>query len=296
MFGFGNRQKKEEQQETNQEDFFFDEYEDDGYEEDYGYDEYDEGYDHPSREELDSERPTRRPRERAEVRGGHSEQEEFQQVEINRLEETVAQLKHQLEVKQSELNNMAGTITEKEKRFNDEKIAFAGKQTELDNQINELKDTVKVLEEQLEEATKEKEQSIDTLQKHSDSIEDTLTETTEMVESLQAQLEKAQAEKKNAVKEARQEARSMEEELASILVDTRKKEREALDRAEFDAKKIRTQAEQEAQRLIHDASLELRVLKQEIINYRKRLRSVQEENSQFFNRLLANSEQLLDED
>lgn len=88
----------------------------------------------------------------------------------------------------------------------------------------------------------------------------------------------------------------MKAELATILIETKKQERAILERAEYEAKGIRSQAEQEAHQVIHDASLELRVMKQEIKNYRKRLRSVQEETTQFFVRLLANSDALLEDE
>ncbi|OJG67782.1 hypothetical protein RV10_GL001315 [Enterococcus pallens] len=79
-------------------------------------------------------------------------------------------------------------------------------------------------------------------------------------------------------------------------MESKKQEREILERAEYEANGIRHQAEHEAQQLMHDAALELRVMKQEIKNYRKRLRAVQEETAQFFVKLLANSDHLLDEE
>ena len=259
MFGFGNRQKKNDFAESNQEEFFFDAYEGEDYDEGYDYDpSYDTGYERLPREEfLESdrgERSSRKPRRDNREESDHSD---HLQQELSRLEETTEQLKHQLEVKQQELNTMAASLTEKEKQFKEEKKVLTTKQNESDKRVSDL---------------------------------------TNKISDLEAQLETARKEKDHSLEEAKQQTRSMEEELASILVETRKQERETLDRAEYEAKTILAHAEQEAQQVVHDAALDLRVLKQEVKNYRKRLRTVQEENSKFFNRLLANSEHLLDED
>lgn len=258
MFGFGNRQKKDDFTESNQEEFFFDEFEED-YDEGYDHDpSYEEEYDRPQREVPyeagREERSARKPRSEKRETTDYSES---MQQEISRLQDTNDQLKQQLEVKQNELNKLAMTLTEKEKHYKEETQSAIAKQTAAEKQVTTLTETIKELENQLA---------------------------------------KALAEKDHSLEEAKQQTRAMEEELASILINTRKQERETLDRAEYEANTIIAQAKQEAQQVVHDASLELRVLKQEIKNYRKRLRSVQEENSKFFNKLLANSEHLLDED
>ncbi|MEO1772695.1 hypothetical protein [Candidatus Enterococcus ferrettii] len=255
MFGFGNRQKKEPYQESaHQEDYFYDEYGTDEYEE-MDYDpSYEERYDHAP-EEWNDGMEERSPRRKRGENTPYTEREPAEKndhlyQEIARLEETVDQLKQQLEVKQAELSNMATKVTENEQTFHQH-------QKENTSRVQELEQNVLTLEQQLTKATEEK---------------------------------------TRAVEEAIRKTKDMEEELATILVETRKQERATLERAEYEAKTIRDQAERDAQVLIHDASLELRVLKQEIKNYRKRLRAVQEENSQFFGRLLANSEALVDED
>lgn len=278
MFGFG-KQKKETYQELPQEDYFYDDYEE-GYEEDYGYEPYPEesygqtetysDYDQgerrtrrrtaaPMEERYDySDEPERPPRQREEAPG--IEQESALQQEVARLEETVAQLKQQLEVKQTEMSNLVSALTEKEQALADQVKISEQERIEAKQQINQLQDQ---------------------LQKNQTNQSEALTQAQLRIE----ELERAQADNE-----------TMKEELATILVETKKQERAILERAEFEAKGIRSQAEQEAHQVIHDASLELRVMKQEIKNYRKRLRAVQEETTQFFVRLLANSDTLLEDE
>lgn len=281
MFGFG-KQKKDTYQEPHQEDYFYDEYNNEGYEEEYGYDTYSEdGYERPAEtyNEYERERAERPPRRRTspteerydsryddegESFSAPVEEETVKesplQQENERLEETVAQLKHQLEVKQTEMTNMATMLTENEQQLQ-------SKESEKDQKIAELNQQVAQLQAQLD---KEKQEQTDALADAQQQI---------------AELKKSQVENE-----------AMKAELATILVETKKQEREILERAEFEARGIRTQAEQEAEQVLHDSALELRVMKQEIRNYRKRLRSAQEETAQFYVRLLANSDSLLEEE
>lgn len=278
MFGFG-KQKKETYQELPQEDYFYDDYEE-GYEEDYGYEPYPEesygqteaysDYDQgerrtrrrttaPMEERYDySDEPERPSRQREEA--PVVEQESPLQQEVARLEETVAQLKQQLEVKQTEMSNLVSALTEKEQALADQVKISEQERIEAKQQINQLQDQ---------------------LQKNQTNQSEALTQAQLRIEELER---------------AQDDNETMKEELATILVETKKQERAILERAEFEAKGIRSQAEQEAHQVIHDASLELRVMKQEIKNYRKRLRAVQEETTQFFVRLLANSDTLLEDE
>ncbi|MBO1308881.1 hypothetical protein JZO70_22120 [Enterococcus sp. 669A] len=272
MFGFG-KPKKEVYQEPQQEDYFYDEY-DEGYEEDYGYDAYpEEGYERPAEPRNDYDRNERRSRTRndgyGETNSGdgsvlredpRDQIESPLQQEVERLEETAAQLKHQLEVKQTELTTMASTLTEKDQQMQDLQI-------EKDKQIQLLMD-------QLDQSTKQLNQ----------------TEQTQSEALAAAQKEINQLKKAQAASEA------MKDELANILVESKKQEKQILERAEYEANGIRNQAQQDADQMLHDSALELRVMKQEIKNYRKRLRIVQEETAQFFVKLLANSDSLLDEE
>ncbi|MBO1308566.1 hypothetical protein JZO70_20495 [Enterococcus sp. 669A] len=280
MFGFG-KQKKDTYQEPHQEDYFYDEYNNEGYEEEYGYDTYSEdGYERPAEtyNEYERERAERPPRRRTspteerydsryddegESFSASVEEETVKesplQQDIKRLEETVSQLKHQLEVKQTEMTNMATMLIENEQKHIDQK--------EKDQQIAELNQQVAQLKAQMQQEKQEK--------------TDALVDAQQQI----AELKKAQTENEE-----------IKAELATILVETKKQEREILERAEFEARGIRSQAEQEAEQVLHDSALELRVMKQEIKNYRKRLRAAQEETTQFYVRLLANSDSLLEEE
>ncbi|MEO1769013.1 hypothetical protein [Candidatus Enterococcus ferrettii] len=297
MFGFG-KQKKDTYQETNQEDYFYDEY-DEGYEDDYGYESYpEEEYERPAENYREYDRGECRSRRRTEPSaderydgryGGGAEpvleeeeqplrQESPLQQEVERLEETVAQLKHQLEVKQSEMSAMATTLSEKDQ----------------------------VLQQQQEKEVQSQKEKQEALEKLASEKNSEIQELSRQVEQLKADLKDSQANQTEALIQARRqveelkqtqkENEEMKAELATILIETKKQERAILERAEYEAKGIRGQAEQEAHQVIHDASLELRVMKQEIKNYRKRLRSVQEETTQFFVRLLANSDALLEDE
>ncbi|EOH97336.1 hypothetical protein [Enterococcus pallens] len=315
MFGFG-KQKKDSYQETNQDDYYYDEY-DEGYEDDYGYDSYpEEEYERPVENYRDYDRGDRRSRRRAEPSaeerydtryGGEPEpkhspafeeeqpvrQESPLQQEIERLEETVAQLKHQLEVKQTEMTGMATTLTEKDQ-------AFQEYQTKAEQQIEALQEEKK---HELQALQTENQQKI---QVQLAAKDQQINELKEQLSQLKNDLQKDQTHQSEALAQAQRqidtlrqtqkENEDMKAELATILIETKKQERAILERAEYEAKGIRSQAEQEAHQVIHDASLELRVMKQEIRNYRKRLRSVQEETTQFFVRLLATSDNLLDDE
>ncbi|MEO1769397.1 hypothetical protein [Candidatus Enterococcus ferrettii] len=302
MFGFG-KQKKDAYQETTQDDYFYDDY-DEGYEDDYGYEAYpEEEYERPveNYREHDRDRGDRRSRRRSEPSTderydsryeGESEpppasnlendrpihQNPPLQQEVERLEETVAQLKHQLEVKQSEMVSMATTLSEKDQTLqeyqSEMKQAKEEKQQELMTLENEKNREINELSKQIEQL------KVD--------LKDSQTNQTEALIQARRQVEE--------LRQTQRENEEMKAELATILIETKKQERAILERAEYEAKGIRGQAEQEAHQVIHDASLELRVMKQEIKNYRKRLRSVQEETTQFFVRLLANSDALLEDE
>lgn len=301
MFGFG-KQKKDTYQEAHQDDYYYDENDNEGYEEDYGYDSYsDEGYERPTDNYDDYDRGGRRSRRRTaqpveerydakyeeenetflapkaeeDYRGSHDSQ---LQQEVKRLEETVAQLKHQLEVKQSEMAAMATTLAEKDQELQEQQVK--ADQLEADKK-NEIQNLQAEKDHQLQELS----QQIDQLK---NELKTNQTDQTEALVQAQRQIE--------SLKQTQKENEEMKAELATILIETKKQERAILERAEYEAKGIRSQAEQEAHQVIHDASLELRVMKQEIRNYRKRLRSVQEETTQFFVRLLATSDNLLDDE
>ncbi|EOH97695.1 hypothetical protein [Enterococcus pallens] len=300
MFGFG-KQKKDSYQETNQDDYYYDDY-DEGYEDDYGYDAYpEEEYERPVENYRDYDRGDRRSRRRAEPSaeerydnryGGEPEpkhspafeeeqpirQESPLQQEVERLEETVAQLKHQLEVKQTEMTTMATTLSEKDQ-------ALQVHQSETEQLKKENK---KELQQLKLDKDREIQELTDKVEQLKADLKDSQTNQTEALIQARRQVEE--------LKQTQKENEEMKAELATILIETKKQERAILERAEYEAKGIRSQAEQEAHQVIHDASLELRVMKQEIKNYRKRLRSVQEETTQFFVRLLATSDNLLDDE
>ena len=300
MFGFG-KQKKDSYQETNQDDYYYDDY-DEGYEDDYGYDSYpEEEYERAVENYRDYDRGDRRSRRRAEPSaeerydnryGGDPEpkhspafeeeqtirQESPLQQEVERLEETVAQLKHQLEVKQSEMTTMATTLSEKDQ-------ALQVHQSETEQLKKENK---KELQQLKLDKDREIQELTDKVEQLKADLKDSQTNQTEALIQARRQVEE--------LKQTQKENEDMKAELATILIETKKQERAILERAEYEAKGIRSQAEQEAHQVIHDASLELRVMKQEIRNYRKRLRSVQEETTQFFVRLLATSDNLLDDE
>ncbi len=296
MFGFG-KQKKDSYQETNQDDYFYDEY-DEEYEDDYRYEPYpEEEYERPIQNyrEYDPDEPRSRhrtasvnleqPDTRYNEKGAFSEPKEEArekqkgplQQEVERLEETITQLKHQLEVKQSEMATMATALSEKDQALQQQKAKTEQLQekqqeteslhTKKDHQIQELSNQIQQLK------------------------ADMTTSKTDQMEALSQAQQQVEE-----LKRTKKESEDMKAELATILIETKKQERAILERAEYEAKGIRSQAEQEAHQVIHDASLELRVMKQEIKNYRKRLRSVQEETTQFFARLLANSDALLEDE
>ncbi|MGG5314656.1 hypothetical protein [Enterococcus sp. AZ072] len=305
MFGLG-KQKKDAYQESIQDDYYYDEYDNEGYEEDYGYDSYqEEGYERPvdspngyDRGEHRSRRRTAAPvDERYEARyeedmdsfpaqkaekESRREPDTQLQQEVERLEETVAQLKHQLEVKQAEMTGMATTLTEKEQELHEQ-------QAKSDQQLEAFREEK---EEEQKKLQAEKDRQIQELTNQvaqlNTELQDDRTNQTEALVQAKRQIE--------SLKQTQKENEDMKAELATILIETKKQERATLERAEYEAKGIRSQAEQEAHQVIHDASLELRVMKQEIRNYRKRLRSVQEETTQFFVRLLATSDNLLDDE
>lgn len=304
MFGFG-KQKKDVYQESHQDDYYYDEY-DEAYEDDYGYEPYSEdSYERPVENYSEYDRGDRRSRHRAappvderyETRYEeesetvspqkseeevHGQQTSQLQQEVERLEATVSQLKHQLEVKQTEMTTMASTLTEKEQ-------ALQEHQAETEQQLKALQAENK---EALQRLQTEKDQQIADLTNQAAQLkaelQDSQTNQAEALIQAKRQVEE--------LKRTEKENEEMKAELATILIDTKKQERAILERAEYEAKGIRSQAEQEAHQVIHDASLELRVMKQEIKNYRKRLRSVQEETTQFFVRLLANSDALLEDE
>ena len=305
MFGFG-KQKKEAYQEAHQEDYYYDEYENEGYEDEYGYDSYaDEGYERPMDNYSEYDRGERRSRRRtappaderydarydeeAEAFSAPKAEEEIRrqpdtqlQQEVERLEETIAQLKHQLEIKQTEMTGMATTLTEKDQSLQEQ-------QTKADQQLEAFRNEK---EQELNQLKVEKDRQIRELSNQVEQLKaewkDNQTNQTEALVQAQRQIE--------SLKQTQKENEDMKAELATILIETKKQERAILERAEYEAKGIRSQAEQEAHQVIHDASLELRVMKQEIRNYRKRLRSVQEETTQFFVRLLATSDNLLEDE
>ena len=218
MFGFG-KQKKDAYQEPQQEDYFYDEY-DEGYEEDYGYDPYpEEDYERP-----DYERGERRTRQRT----GESSEErpineepaaQTSKQEVARLEETIAQLKHQLEVKQTELTTMAATLTEKDQALQDQQ---AVNETQI-KQLNEQQDQSASLKEEIQQMKQKL--------ANQQSDEAALTEARKQIEKL---------------KQEQAANEEMKDELASILVESKKQEREILERAEYEANGIRHQAEHES--------------------------------------------------
>ena len=304
MFGFG-KQKKDAYQGTHQEDYYYDDYED-GYEEDYGYDTYpDEGYERQGEAYNDYERSDPRAPRRTEAPteerydGHYAEEsdsapiqrsesdsrmrrESALQQDVERLEETVGQLKHQLEVKQTEMGTLATTLTEKDQALQEQQAHAAQQMQELEEEKKQA----------LLELATEKEAHIRELNEQLDQLKRDLDES----QTTQAEALNQAYRQIDELKQTQKENDEMKIELTTILIETKNQERAILERAEYEAKGIRSQAEQEAQQVIHDASLELRVMKQEIKNYRKRLRSVQEETTQFFVRLLANSDALLDEE
>ena len=315
MFGFG-KQKKDAYQETHQDDYFYDEY-DEGYEDEYGYEPYpDEGYDRQSENYSEYDRGERRSRrreespidERYDTRYGEEadplptqkpaddarmHQESPLQQEVERLEETVAQLKHQLEVKQAEMGTMATTLTEKDQALQEHQAKAEQKaqalQEEKDQALQELqKENAQALEALQAEKELQVKELTNQMNQLKVELKDSQTRQTEELIQARRQLEE--------LKQTQKENEEMKAELATILIETKKQERAILERAEYEAKGIRGQAEQEAHQVLHDASLELRVMKQEIKNYRKRLRSVQEETTQFFVRLLATSDNLLEDE
>ena len=315
MFGFG-KQKKDAYQESHQDDYFYDEY-DEGYEDDYGYEPYpDEGYDRQNENYSEYDRGERRSRRRTEAPvderydGRYGEEadplptqkpaddarmhpESPLQQEVERLEETVAQLKHQLEVKQTEMSTMATTLTEKDQALQEQEARAEQKaqalQEEKDQALEALqKENARALEALQAEKELQVKELTNQMNQLKVELKDSQTKQTEELIQVRRQLEE--------LKQTQKENEEMKAELATILIETKKQERAILERAEYEAKGIRGQAEQEAHQVLHDASLELRVMKQEIKNYRKRLRSVQEETTQFFVRLLATSDNLLEDE
>ncbi|MBO1305393.1 hypothetical protein JZO70_04435 [Enterococcus sp. 669A] len=293
MFGFG-KQKKEAYQDPQQEEYFYDEYDAEGYEDDYGYETYsEEGYDRGERRA--------RTRNDAEFDEGAAPSREDLRVptesplqqEVDRLEETVAQLKHQLEVKQTELTTMATTLTEKDQLLQDQQ---ADKEQQLQNLKAEKEQQIQNLqagnEQQIQNLQTEKDKQIQLLMDQLDQSTKQLNQT----EQTQAEALAAAQKEIKELKQAQEANEAMKDELAGILVQSKKQERQILERAEYEAKGIRNQAQQDADQMLHDSALELRVMKQEIKNYRKRLRTVQDETAQFFAKLLANSDNLLDEE
>ncbi|MGG5316067.1 hypothetical protein [Enterococcus sp. AZ072] len=308
MFGFG-KQKRDAYQEQQQDDYFYDEYDNKGYEGEYEYDSYPEDdFERPVETYSEYGRNDRnRPRRRANIdeyydqryekqsnneerinfsqdidRDSAAQQESITQQEIERLEETVSQLKYQLEIKHTEMTNMASSLTEKEQSLQEQKMDKEKAIQKLQEQIKQqLKDQKIDHEEQLDQIGEQNKQLRTQLQNNQKDQSEALVQAHLQIEEL---------------KKAQTDNEEMKAELATILIETKKQERAILERAEFEAKGIRSQAEQEAHQVLHDASLELRVMKQEIKNYRKRLRSVQEETTQFFVRLLANSDALLEDE
>ncbi|MEO1770804.1 hypothetical protein [Candidatus Enterococcus ferrettii] len=304
MFGLG-KQKRDTYHEPQQDDYFYDEYDNEGYEGEYGYDSYPEdSYERSMETYIDYEPNEReRQRRRANIDGRHDRRYDNEEQikssrgieddstvqsdsmvnqEIERLEETVAQLKYQLETKHTEMTNMASSLTEKEQKIHDQQMDKEKAVQELQKQVKQqMLDQKKDYERQLDQISNQNKQLTTQLQNNQKDQSETLMQAHLQIEEL---------------KKTQIDNEEMKAELATILIETKKQERAILERAEFEAKGIRSQAEQEAHQVIHDASLELRVMKQEIKNYRKRLRSVQEETTQFFVRLLANSDALLEDE
>ncbi|MBO1305600.1 hypothetical protein JZO70_05485 [Enterococcus sp. 669A] len=273
MFGFG-KQKKEAYQKAPEEEYFYDEYDAEGYDDDYGYETYPaEGYERPAEYDRGDRRNRSRKddyREESFEEGTNQRTdnrprpEEQLEQEVERLTETVSQLKQQLDSKHTELTTMAAALTEKEQQIQDLK-------TEKDQQLEQLRT--------------QKDKQIDRLENQLEERQS--KESTELDEAKKQIVE---------LKKAQAASEGMKDELANILVESKKQEKQILERAEYEANGIRNQAQQDADQMLHDSALELRVMKQEIKNYRKRLRVVQEETAQFFVKLLANSDTLLDEE
>ncbi|WP_083590967.1 hypothetical protein, partial [Enterococcus pallens] len=206
MFGFG-KQKKDAYQESNQEDYYYDEYDNEGYEEDYGYDSYPEDeYGRPMDNYNDYERGERRSRRRpappvderydaryeedTETFSAPKAEEDTRrqpdsqlQQEVERLEETVAQLKHQLEVKQTEMTGMATTLAEKDQ-------ALQEYQTKAEQQVEDCRSEK---EQELRQLKVEKERQVQELSSQVEQLKaelkDNTTNQTEALVQAQRQIE-----------------------------------------------------------------------------------------------------------
>ncbi|GCF95676.1 hypothetical protein NRIC_35670 [Enterococcus florum] len=280
MFGFGNRQKKDATAQP-QDDYLFEEYSEG---EDYEYQDYAEGNyeDYPYQEDQPADGSAAVPQEAAYQDPAQSYPEEDYpprrprmteavdptavaslKQETARLEETVTQLKKQLEVKQTELTSIAGKLAEKEYG--------------LDAQLKEKEAEIAKLRQQLSQQKEQISEPYELLKAEYQELLDQYTVAQERITVL---------EESAAVQDR------MKQDLANLLVESKKQGNEMLERAEFEARGIRQKAEKEADEMLHDASLELRVIKQEIKNYRARLVRAQEETAQMFHGLLANSDSL----
>lgn len=272
MFGFGNRQKKDAVPSKVQDDYLFEDFNEemsaayDGtYEE--GFQEFD--YAQAQKEPVQDR--TAYPQEDYYEKGPVTNGESFApnpevlnlKQELDRVTETVDQLNKQLEVKQSELNVIAGKVAEKD-------YEYGQKLKEKEFEVEDLKKALAEKEQEANQVDPELER-----------------EHAQLLEELSAAKERIATLEINASAQD-----GMKQELADLLIETKKQSSEMKERAEYEARLIRQQAEQEAKEKLHDASLELRVIKQEIKNYRTRLVRAQEETSQLFSGLLANSEKL----
>lgn len=277
MFGLGNKRKED----TYDEEYVYDDYE---YEEEFDeyedYDAYQEAaYEEPAaRGRRPAGRPMKEPkgRERAPMMPVYDEPEETvytdsvqpesQELtqEVMRLEETVQRLTAQLEVKQGELNRLTSSMMEKEE-------AAASSQQKLKEENEQLKDELSAANDQLTACE-------DQLFRMKETFDEKLTHFRGQIAELESQVRHQD---------------TMKNDIATILIETKEREKEVLERTQWEADRIREQAEKDARKMVADASLELRIVKQEASKYRERLVAMKEESCLLFDQLLTSSDKVL---
>lgn len=332
MFGLRKRKNEREyEDEYTYEDYEYEdddeyEYEDEDYEyENEEEEEYQEEY-QPARNKV-ARRSINKEGSREEYSRSQSHNEranvyqdegrELRQ-EIIYLEENVHRLKSQLDQKQEELSKIAALLAEKENQVHsagdvarkqaEQEMREMKKQADAmaveirkqsDAAINEVK---KQAEARVKEERRQVEIVQQKMQRQMDELEEELIKWKQHAkknvvdeDSIRRAYEEQIAEQKEKILELETsmlQKDEMKNDLADIIIETKEQSRNTVERAQWEADRIRERAEIDARKLLADASVGLRTLKQEAAQYRERLQVMKEESNILFDKLISSSEQV----
>lgn len=263
MFGFGKRKEAVD-------------YDDDYvYDDDYDYDDEQEELFEDYEERKPAAKGGRRIKEFREVRERpndvvydeyenlRSSMEDDQELrqEVQRLEEAVQRLTSQLEMKQGELNRLSSSVADKEQQSA--------------SMLDQVKKESLVLQKQLS-ASEAKEQAYrQEIKELKESLDKEISVFTDQIEELEKQTKQQEG---------------MKNDLAEIIIEAKSQGKEIVERAHWEANRIREQAEADARKTIADANLDLRMIKQEAVQYRERLLAFREETGILLEKLIASSD------